>query len=88
MQLKTPADLAALVRDRRRALGWTQHHLAAECGTSVRWVVDLEAGKPSVQTGMVLVVLATLGVTLEVRATDDAAGARLDAYLEQFADGN
>lgn len=88
MQLKTPADLAALVRDRRRALGWTQQHLAAECGTSARWVVALEAGKPSVHTGMVLAALATLGVTLDVQVADDDAGARLDAYLEQFADGS
>lgn len=88
MQLKTPADLAGLVRDRRRALGWTQQHLAGECGTSVRWVVDLESGKPSVHTGMVLATLAVLGVTLDAQVARDHAGDRLDAYLEQLADGS
>lgn len=87
MQVRTPSDLAALVRDRRRELGWTQQHLATECGTSVRWVVDLEAAKPSVHTGMVLATLATLGITLDAQIAHHQSGDRLDEYLERLVDG-
>lgn len=87
MQLKTVADLAALVRDRRRALGWTQQELAARTGASTRWVVDLESGKASVRTGMALRVLAALGVSLDAAVRTDTAGAELDAFLDELSDG-
>lgn len=88
MQFKTIADLAALVRDRRRALGWTQQELAMRTGTSTRWVVALESGKASVHAGMVLRILAELGVSLDIVIRTDVAGAELDTFLKKLSDGD
>ncbi len=87
MQIRTPTDLAALVRERRRKLGWTQDELARRSGTSPRWIVAFEAGKASAHMGMVLAVLAALGLVLDAKAAPDESGAKLDAYLEEFASG-
>ena len=88
MQLKTIADLAALVKDRRRALGWSQQELASRAGASTRWIVALEAGKASVHAGMVLTTLAALGVTLDASLHADRLGAELDTFLEGLSDGH
>lgn len=87
MRIRTPTELAALVRGRRRELGWTQSDLAGRSGASPRWVVALEAGKPSIHMDMALRVLATLGLSLDAGVVSDESGARLDAYLEQFVGG-
>jgi HTH-type transcriptional regulator / antitoxin HipB len=88
VQLRTSDDLGALVRDRRRVLGWNQQDLADRSGVSRRWVVALEQGKPSVETGMVLTVLAALGVNLDAQASPDSAGSELDHYLDELSDGH
>jgi HTH-type transcriptional regulator / antitoxin HipB len=58
--------LAADVRSRRRALGLGQQDLADLSGASVRFVRNLEHGKPSVRLDKLLAVLDVLG--LELRA--------------------
>lgn len=88
MQVRTPTDVAALVRGRRRELGWTQTGLAERSGTSARWIVALEAGKASARMGMVLAVLSALGLVLDAEVAPDESGAQLDAYLEQFVHGD
>ena len=60
------ADLAGIVRGRRRQLGLRQEDLADLAGVSLRFVQALEAGKPSVQLDRVHVVLDTLGLRLVV----------------------
>jgi len=52
--IMTPADLAATVKATRRALKLTQAELAAASGVGIRFVVELEAGKPTVQLGKAL----------------------------------
>lgn len=88
MQVRTPNDLAALVRGRRRELGWTQDVLAERSGASLRWIVALEAGKASARTGMVLSVLSALGLVLDAEVAPDESGAQLDAYLEELSNGD
>jgi y4mF family transcriptional regulator len=63
-RIPTPADIGALVRSTRKASGLRQDELACACGVGLRFIVDLEAGKPTAQIGNVLVVLAGLGVTM------------------------
>jgi len=58
------AGLGSIVRDARRALGLTQPDLALSAGVGVRFLVDLEKGKPTAQIGKVLQVLAALGVEI------------------------
>jgi y4mF family transcriptional regulator len=69
---KTPiADagaLGAIVRDARKRHGMPQAELAGLAGTGVRFISELERGKPGAELGKVLDVLAVLGLRLLVAA--------------------
>jgi transcriptional regulator with XRE-family HTH domain len=47
-------------------MGATQKDLAMTSGTGLRFIIELEQGKPTSQIGKVLTVLNTLGVTLSL----------------------
>lgn len=59
-------DIGQAVRRSRKALGLRQDELAAAAGVGVRFVVELERGKPTVQLGRTLAVLGALGLDLQV----------------------
>lgn len=61
-----PEHIGKLVRDTRRAMGVTQAELALAAGTGLRFVIDLEKGKPTCRIGKVLTVLQTLGIQVEL----------------------
>jgi y4mF family transcriptional regulator len=63
-------DLGKVVRASRKRHALTQADLAGLSGTGVRFVSDLERGKPTLEFGRVLNVLQVLGLrmTLEDRA--------------------
>ena len=63
----TPGDIGALVRSARKAQRLRQDELAGAAGVGLRFVVDLEAGKPTAQIGKTLQVLQALGCTIDVR---------------------
>lgn len=58
--------LGAAIRNARKAHGLTQSDLAGLAGTGVRLVSELERGKPGVQVGKVLDILAALGLRLRL----------------------
>lgn len=58
--------LGAAIRNARKAHGLTQSALAGLAGTGVRLVSELERGKPGVQVGKVLDILAALGLRLRL----------------------
>ncbi len=62
----TTKQIGKTVRDTRKALGVTQADLALTSGTGLRFVIDLEKGKPTCQTGKVLTVLHTLGIQVQL----------------------
>ena len=62
----TPSDIGAIVRTARKDAGLRQHELAGAAGVGVRFIVELEAGKPTAQIGKVLQVLASLGCSVEI----------------------
>ena len=62
LPLRTPADVGALIRDRRRVLNWDQADLARMIGVSRLWVNQVEKGKPGASLGLVLRALDALGV--------------------------
>lgn len=72
--IETPAQLGHIVRKARKGLGLTQPQLALAAGVGVRFIVDLEAGKPTVRLENVLRVLQALGVTLAVDVADGSDG--------------
>lgn len=69
--IETPQHLGEIVRKARKALRLTQPQLALAAGVGVRFIVDLEAGKPTVRLENVLRVLQALGITLAVSSLDD-----------------
>lgn len=69
--IETPQHLGDAVRSARKALGLTQPQLALAAGVGIRFIVDLEAGKPTVRLENVLRVLQALGATLVVGGLDD-----------------
>jgi y4mF family transcriptional regulator len=62
--LRTPVDIGALIRDRRRELGLDQAELAERIGVGRLWVNQVERGKPGASLGLVLRALRALGLTL------------------------
>jgi len=69
MQVRTAREIAALVRQRRRQLGWSQVRLAKETGTSRTWVIELEKAKATVELGLALRVFKALGLELRMEAS-------------------
>ena len=53
---------ASLIRNRRKELKMRQDQLALATGVGRRFLIDLEAGKPSCQLGRSLLVAETLGL--------------------------
>ena len=66
MTIRSPEELAALLRKARKSLGLTQPQLALAAGVGVRFIVDLEAGKPTVRLEHVLRVIDALGGAIEL----------------------
>ncbi|MBO9170790.1 MULTISPECIES: helix-turn-helix transcriptional regulator [unclassified Rhizobium] len=65
-QVSSPAEIGALVRSTRKAQNLRQDELAGVSGVGLRFIVDLEAGKPTAQIGKVLQVLQTLGCSIDI----------------------
>ncbi|WP_173514122.1 MULTISPECIES: helix-turn-helix transcriptional regulator [Sinorhizobium] len=67
-EVRSPADIGALVRSARKEQNLRQDELAGVAGVGLRFIVDLEAGKPTAQIGKVLQVLQTLGCSVDILA--------------------
>ena len=63
-KIETPAQIGAAIRHKRRAIGMRQAELAALSGVGIRFLSELENGKPSAEVGKVLLVLRRLGLDL------------------------
>ncbi len=72
--IDTPQTLGQIARATRKRLGLTQPQLALAAGVGVRFIVELEAGKPTVRLESVLRVLHALGVQLNVDGVDGTHG--------------
>ena len=62
----TPSDIASIIRTTRKAQGLRQDELAGAAGVGLRFIVDLEAGKPTAQLGKTLKVLEALGCRFQI----------------------
>ena len=54
----TPVDIGNTIRAARKAQGLRQDELAAAANVGVRFLIELEAGKPTAQLGKTLSVLS------------------------------
>jgi HTH-type transcriptional regulator/antitoxin HipB len=62
--------LGTTLRAARKRLGLTQPDLALAAGVGVRFIVDLEGGKPTVRMEQVLRVIDALGGSLVLTGLD------------------
>ena len=62
----SPTDIGLLIRRTRKQQGLTQVELASYADVSVRFIHELEHGKPSVELYLCLKVLATLGIRIQL----------------------
>ncbi len=78
MKMKNTEQLGTAIRMRRKQLKITQKELAMTCGTGLRFIVDLEKGKPTCQIGKTLQVLQALGLAIEttILGSDETGGKR------------
>lgn len=67
MNSSSAKDFGARLRGKRKALGVTQKDLAMASGTGLRFIIDLEKGKPSCRIGKALAVAQALGLNVELR---------------------
>ena len=72
--LRNVSDLGAAVRARRKAKGLTQSELAGLCGTSLRFITELERGARSAASiSKVITVCHRLALDLVVTAREGSS---------------
>ncbi|MCH4151548.1 MAG: helix-turn-helix domain-containing protein [Sphingobium sp.] len=62
--VRTAEEFGAAVAQARKALGLTQRELALAINSGERFIVDLEAGKPTAQLGKALAAARAVGLRL------------------------
>jgi len=67
----TPEDLGAAIRAARRAQGLRLEDLALGAGVGVRFLSELERGKPTVRLAETLRVVTALGLVLQLLGRRD-----------------
>jgi HTH-type transcriptional regulator/antitoxin HipB len=88
MRIRSPSELGALIRNRRRELGLDQSALAENVGVSRQWIIEIEKGKSRAAIGLILRTLNALGIFLDARnepvenAKTSASKVDLDAIIE------
>jgi len=65
MPIRTAQDFGQLIQKTRKASKVTQKELAAACGTGIRFIRELESGKPTCELEKALLVASMLGIQLE-----------------------
>lgn len=71
--IRSAEDLGLAIRAVRKSTRIRQDDLAAVAGVSRQFTVDAEKGKPTIQFGRVLRLLAELGIDLTVDIPENAS---------------
>jgi y4mF family transcriptional regulator len=66
MQIESSIEFGNSIRQARKDLGLTQPQVAGACGVGIRFIVDLEHGKPTCELDKALRVATILGLTIEI----------------------
>ena len=62
----TAKQIGEVVQRTRTSMGATQKDLALTSGTGLRFIIELEHGKPTCELEKALTVLHTLGIKLDI----------------------
>jgi HTH-type transcriptional regulator / antitoxin HipB len=65
MFVRTPADIGAVIRDRRKQLKLDQASFAKRIGVSRQWVIEIERGHARAELALVLRALDALNIQLD-----------------------
>lgn len=65
-EIQNIKQLSALVRQTRKAQGVSQTVLAQASNVGLRFVGDIERGKPTIQFDKLMAVLTSLGIAVRV----------------------
>lgn len=71
-KISDSTQLGRLVRERRKQANLTLKDAAGMAGVGVRFLSELERGKPTVQIGRALLVLQLFGLELHVHAKGES----------------
>lgn len=66
MKITDARSLGLAIRSARRRLKVTQKDLAMASGSGLRFIIDLEKGKPTCQLGKALEITRHLGLQIEI----------------------
>ncbi len=66
MRVTKAEAIGALVKERRKEMNMTQREAARLCGVGVRFLSELERGKPTLEIDKVLSVLSALEFYVDV----------------------
>ena len=67
MKIITSAELGKVIQETRKKQNLTQGDLAATSNVGVRFIVDLEKGKPTAALGKTLKVIKMLGIEIDLK---------------------
>ena len=73
ISIRTAEQLGDTLRAARKQLGLTQPQLALAAGVGVRFIVELEAGKPTLRLENVMRVIDALGGELQLSGLTSTA---------------
>ncbi|WP_369726169.1 helix-turn-helix domain-containing protein [Bradyrhizobium sp. LLZ17] len=65
MLVRTPAELGAVLRERRKKLKLDQSTFAKSIGVSRQWVIEVEHGHARAELGLILRALDALDIRLD-----------------------
>jgi len=64
--VKDTFEIGRILRQKRKSQGLTLEQVAQHCGLSIRFISEVERGKPTAEIGKVLYLLGAVGVDLFV----------------------
>ena len=67
MKINDTKELGAVIRKRRKELGYTQGFLSEFSGLSASFISNLENGKETAELGKALFLIHLLGLDLELK---------------------
>lgn len=68
MKIINTESIGKVIRERRKALGYTQGFIADFTGLSVSFISDVERGKSTAEIGKIIMLMNTLGLDIIVES--------------------
>ena len=81
LQISTVADVGTVAKAVRKTQGLRQDDLGFMAGCSHKFIVDVEKGKKTVQTGLLLELLSELGIDVYLDIPDSALNRLVESGL-------